>query len=488
MHDLFEPMAEREHDKIEVAKKKMPINNDDKVEPTKSIDDLPKLQYAIEDVPPWYICIVLGLQHFLTLATTVISAPLIISAPLCIQVGQETDELAKAEIIGTIFVVAGINTFLQTLFGCRLPIVQGGSAAFLPPLFAIASTFGDCPTVLPMGSNLTEFYIMNPNSTEPVVINGSEEHREAWRARMRAVQGTLMVASVLEILVGFSGIMGLLLKFIGPIVITVTISLIGLSLANLAANIAANQWGIAFLTFALILIFSQYMAKIKIPSYSNGKCSKSLGYPIFQLFPVILAILVAYIVSVILTYTDVFPDDKDHIYYKARTDSRISVLTSAKWFRFPYPGQWGKPTVTVAGIFGMLAGIVASMVESIGDYYVAARLSGAPPPTTAAINRGIGMEGVGCLVAAAWGTGSGTTSFSQNIGALSITQVGSRRVIQVAAVFMVVAGVFTKFCAVLITLPDPVMGGMYLAMFGMITSVGLSNLQFVDLNSSRNLL
>jgi len=60
--DLFEPMAEREHDKIEVAKKKMPINNDDNVEPTKSIDDLPKLQYAIEDVPPWYICIVLGLQ------------------------------------------------------------------------------------------------------------------------------------------------------------------------------------------------------------------------------------------------------------------------------------------------------------------------------------------------------------------------------------------------------------------------------------------
>lgn len=51
------------------------------------------------------------------------------------------------------------------------------------------------------------------------------------------------------------------------------------------------------------------------------------------------------------------------------------------------------------------------------------RLSGAPPPTTAAINRGIGMEGIGCILAGAWGTGNGTTSYSENIGALGITQV-----------------------------------------------------------------
>lgn len=51
------------------------------------------------------------------------------------------------------------------------------------------------------------------------------------------------------------------------------------------------------------------------------------------------------------------------------------------------------------------------------------RLSGAPPPTTPAINRGIGMEGVGCIIAGAMGSGNGTTSYSENIGALGITQV-----------------------------------------------------------------
>ena len=71
----------------------------------------------------------------------------------------------------------------------------------------------------------------------------------------------------------------------------------------------------------------------------------------------------------------------------------------------------------------MLAGVLASMIESVGDYYAAARLSGAPPPPTHAINRGIGMEGLACILAGAWGSGNGTTSYSENIGALGITKV-----------------------------------------------------------------
>lgn len=86
-------------------------------------------------------------------------------------------------------------------------------------------------------------------------------------------------------------------------------------------------------------------------------------------------------------------------------------------------GQWGVPTVSLAGIFGILAGVISSMLESVGDYYACARLSGAPPPPKHAISRGIGIEGIGCLLAGAWGTGNGTTSYSENVGALGITKV-----------------------------------------------------------------
>lgn len=86
-------------------------------------------------------------------------------------------------------------------------------------------------------------------------------------------------------------------------------------------------------------------------------------------------------------------------------------------------GQWGVPTVSVSSVLGMMAGVLASTMESIGDYYACARLSGAPPPPTHAINRGIAVEGIGCILAALWGTGNGTTSYSQNIAALGITKV-----------------------------------------------------------------
>lgn len=90
---------------------------------------------------------------------------------------------------------------------------------------------------------------------------------------------------------------------------------------------------------------------------------------------------------------------------------------------FVFPGQWGMPTISLAGVFGIIAGVISSMVESVGDYYACARLVGAPPPPKHAINRGIGIEGLGCLLAGAWGTGNGTTSYSENVGALGITRV-----------------------------------------------------------------
>lgn len=54
----------------------------------------------------------------------------------------------------------------------------------------------------------------------------------------------------------------------------------------------------------------------------------------------------------------------------------------------PLTGQWGLPTISVGAVLGMLAGVLASMIESIGDYYACARLSNAPPPPPHAINRG----------------------------------------------------------------------------------------------------
>jgi len=75
-------------------------------------------------------------------------------------------------------------------------------------------------------------------------------------------------------------------------------------------------------------------------------------------------------------------------------------------------------------VFGILAGVFTSIIESVGDYYACARIAGALPPPKHAVNRGIGMEGIGGLLAGAFGTGLGTTSYSLNIAAIGITKVG----------------------------------------------------------------
>ncbi|XP_061495439.1 solute carrier family 23 member 1-like isoform X2 [Rhineura floridana] len=357
----------------------------------------------------------------------------------------------------------------------RLPILQGGTFAFLTPSLAMLSLpYWKCPQ-----------WTQNAS----LVDAASPEFVDVWQTRIRELQGAIMVAACFQIFVGFSGLIGFLMRFIGPLTIAPTISLVALPLFGSAGDDAGEHWGIAAITIFLIVLFSQYLKNVPVPvpSYKKSKrCHFSKIY-LFQIFPVLFGLTISWLLCFVLTVTNVFPSDKNAHGYKARTDSKGDVLSKAPWFRFPYPGQWGVPTISLAGIFGIIAGVISSMVESVGDYYACARLSGAPPPPKHAINRGIGMEGIGCLLAGAWGTGNGTTSYSENVGALGITRVGSRMVIVAGACVMLLTGMFGKVGAMFASIPTPIIGGMFFVMFGIITAVGVSNLQYTDMNSSRNL-
>ncbi|XP_044534456.1 solute carrier family 23 member 1-like isoform X2 [Gracilinanus agilis] len=383
----------------------------------------------------------------------------------------------------TITSTATSPTALQTLrpgtsassWGFRLPILQGGTFAFLAPSLAMLSLPAwKCPE---WTLNATQVNVSSPEFTEE------------WQKRIRELQGAIMVASCVQIIVGFSGLIGFLMRFIGPLTIAPTISLVALPLFDSAGNDAGIHWGISAMTIFLIVLFSQYLKNVQVPVPVYGqvkKCHVSKLY-LFQIFPVLLGLSISWILCYVLTVTNAFPSSPSAYGYLARTDTKGSVLSQAPWFRVPYPGQWGLPTISLAGVFGIIAGVISSMVESVGDYYACARLVGAPPPPKHAINRGIGIEGLGCLLAGAWGTGNGTTSYSENVGALGITRVGSRMVIIAAGCVLILMGIFGKIGAAFATIPSPVIGGMFLVMFGVITAVGISNLQYVDMNSSRNL-
>ncbi|XP_063618829.1 solute carrier family 23 member 2 [Cydia splendana] len=419
--------------------------------------------YGIDDVPAWYLCIFMALQHYLTMIGAIVAIPFILCPALCM---QDTDP-DRSNIISTMIFVTGLITWLQATFGCRLPIVQGGTISFLVPTLAILGLPAwRCPP------------------TEELQAMTDEERRTVWTTRMCELSGAIAVSALFQVFLGYFGVIGSMLKFVTPLTIAPTVALVGLTLFDHAADAASGQWGIAAGTFTLLTVFSQCMGGVSVPTLSwkrSTGCSVQ-WFPLFKLFPVLLTIAIMWFVCLILTLTEALPAG-----HPARTDLKLVIIEDAPWFRVPYPGQWGAPTVSVAGVLGMLAGVLACTVESISYYPTTARMCAAPPPPLHAINRGLGTEGLGTVLAGLWGSGNGTNTFGENVGAIGVTKVGSRRVVQWAAGLMVLQGVVGKLGAVFIIIPQPVVGGLFCVMFGMISAFGLSALQYVDLNSSRNL-
>ncbi|EZA53174.1 Solute carrier family 23 member [Ooceraea biroi] len=355
----------------------------------------------------------------------IISIPFILTPALC----MAEDDPARSYIISTMIFVTGLVTFFQTTIGCRLLLVQGGTISFLVPTLAILNLpQWQCPAS----------EIMNEMS--------HEERTELWQIRMRELSGAIAVSALFQVIVGFGGIIGYLLKYITPSTIVPTVSLVGLSLFENAATAASQHWGIAAGTMILLTMCSQVMINIPIPLvvYRKGQGLHVIRFNrVIMNSQVLLTIIIMWIICTILTVTDALPYG-----HPARSDSKLKIINDSPWFRVPYPGQWGVPTVTLASVIGMLAGVLTCTVESISYFPTTAKMCGAPPPPIHAIDRGIGVEGLGTMLAGLWGSGNGTNTFGENVGTIGVTKVGSRRVIQWACFLMILQGVISKFGAV----------------------------------------
>ncbi|XP_035828730.1 solute carrier family 23 member 1 [Aplysia californica] len=242
---------------------------------------------------------------------------------------------------------------------------------------------------------------------------------------------------------------------------------------------------------ALIVIFVLYMQNVAIPL---PKCSKRSNkqprsyFRIFQLLPILIAVLLIWIVSTILTSAGVFTSDKEDPSFLARSDAKLDIIYRSPWIQITYPGQFGLPKFHLALTLGFLVAFIASMMESVGDYYAAQVVCGVPRPPTHAISRGILMEGLGSVLSGAVGAGHATTSYSGNIAVLSLTKTASRIVMYTAGMMLIGLSLIGKAGAALTAIPNPIIGGILMVVVGTLISIGLSNLKHVDMTSSRNML
>ncbi|XP_042005629.1 nucleobase-ascorbate transporter 4-like [Salvia splendens] len=196
--------------------------------------------------------VILGFQHYLVMLGTTVIIPTII-VPF-----MGGGNVKKAQLMQTLLFVSGINTLLQTWFGTRMPVVIGGSLRFLIPSLYVA---------------FAQRYL--------IFINP----RVRFLRTMRGMQGALMVASVLPMLLGFLGIWRIVVRFLSPLAAVPLIALVGFGLFEQGFPLLAEcvEIGLVLLCHSTgaFIAASRYASATHIPSSVISRGIGWLGFGIF---------------------------------------------------------------------------------------------------------------------------------------------------------------------------------------------------------------
>jgi solute carrier family 23 (nucleobase transporter), member 1 len=427
--------------------------------------------YGLNDKPPVGRAVVLSAQHVLTMFGSTVAVPLIFGSELWPIPGGLPESVAEtltraqlanvALLIASVMLCSGVATLLQATFGSRLPIIQGVSFSFLAAFFGIvaATQMASAPDWGPVIAG--EASVANTDAL-------MAQWQETGALGMRTIAAAIIFGGIIEAAIGFTGLMGLLRRFLSPVVIGPVIMLIGLALYDAGAPVAASNWYVSSATIILIILFALVLSR---------------SVRLFKLFPMLLAIVTMVTSCYMLGQMGVIASDN-------AAYVNLSAVELLPWVRtdtlvFPW-GVPGLAELSVGAVIAVLAGYLASMIESFGDYHACKQMAGAGDPTPKEISRGIGCEGVACVITGMLG-GFASTSYSENVGLIGLTKVGSRYVVQIGAVMLLLLGLFGKFGGFAAAIPQPVVGGLYCALFGLIAAVGVRQFAKADLDSDRKL-
>ncbi len=260
-----------------------------------------------------------------------------------------------------------------------------------------------------------------------------------------------IVYMLMSLLVKAFGI-GLIKKLFPPVVIGPVIILIGLSLAGSGVNMAESNWTLALISLAVAIATSIW------------------GKGIFKLIPVVFGALAGYAVSL--------------LFFRETMD--FSAVATASWFSLP---KFSQMSFSWQAILFMAPVAIAPIIEHIGDMYAISSIANKDFIKDPGLHRTLLGDGISCCLAAFLG-GAPVTTYSEVTGAVSLTKVTDPSVLRISAVSAILLSVIGKVGALIQTIPQAVLGGIMLLLFGTIASVGISNMiqAKVDMRSTRNLI
>ncbi|MDW3685249.1 nucleobase:cation symporter-2 family protein [Cupriavidus sp. CV2] len=371
----------------------------------------------------------LGLQHVLVMYAGTVAVPLIIGGALKLP----KDQLAF--LINADLFAAGLATLIQAFgfwkFGIRMPVMMGVTFASVAPMIAIGS---------------------DPN------------------VGLLGIYGAVIAAGLFGILV--APLMGRMLGLFPPVVTGTVITLIGVSLMRVGINWAAGgqpttravidgvvkdvpnlaygdlgNLGIAALVLVAILLLSKY------------------GRGLISNCAVLLGIVIGTLVAMALGKVS---------FEGINEASAIALIT---------PLHFGIPTFDIPAILSMCVVMLITLVESTGMFLALADITG-KRLSNEDLTRGLRADGLGTVIGGLFNTFP-YTSFSQNVGLVTVTGVRSRYVAVAGGIILIGLGLFPKMAHIVASVPQFVLGGAGIVMFGMVAATGIRILGSCDFNRNR---
>jgi xanthine permease XanP len=374
------------------------------------------LIYGLDEKPPLRLSILVALQHVLAVFVGIVTPPTLIARIL------QLPSADGAFLVSMALLASGIGTILQTKrlgpVGSGLLSIQGTSFVFVAPIVSLA------------GSIMAE--------------GGSRDHA------LGVVFGVCLVGALVPIVLG--PCIRLASRVITPLVTGIVVTLIGLTLVSVGITSVGGGFeakhdgtfaspanlGLAALVIALIVVMSGSRREwLRILSVVAGLAG---GY-----------------LAAGLTGKVSFAD-----------------LKALPWFAAPTPFRYGLGFRATALIpFAFL--YLMSAIESVGDITATSLLTGEPiagPRYFSRLRGGVLADGVSSMIAGVLNSFPSTT-FAQNNGVIQLTGIGSRHVGLLVGLLLIVLGLFPIVGGVVQAMPQAVLGGATIIMFGTVAVAGI---------------
>jgi NCS2 family nucleobase:cation symporter-2 len=373
-------------------------------------------------MPPISKAVPLGIQHVLAMFASNVTPAIIVAGAAGFGFGSDQGALGFPDMtymIQMAMLFAGIATLFQSIgfgpVGARLPIVQGTSFAFLPVMI-------------------------------PAVAGGGPE-------AMGGLMTGVLIGGIFHFCLGT--FIGRLRFALPPLVTGLIVLMIGLALLKVGIQYAAGgvpllgkpEFGSLAMWFPALVVIA---VSLTLSFFATGLLSVAA---------VLVGLVAGYVVALLMGQVN------------------FASVGRAALFDLPMPFKWGLE-FNAAIILGMCFMAVISAIETVGDVSGITKGGAGREATDTEISGATFADGLGTAVAGIFG-GLPNTSFSQNVGLISMTKVMSRGVVTIGAIFLIVCGLVPKFGAIVSTIPINVLGGAVIVMFGMVAAAGVTMLSDV---------